>query len=142
MNFSDWAVPLLGGAMMGVAALTLLALQGKVAGISGIAGGLFGSKHGDRAWRIAFLAGLALAGWIGFALAPQAFGDGMIESTSVLALAGLLVGFGTSLGRGCTTGHGICGVARLSRRSLVATATFMLAGAVTVFMAPTLGGAS
>jgi len=122
---------LAGGALIGLAAVVLMALNGRIAGISGILGGLVGP---DRAWRIAFLAGL-----LGGPLAVQ-FLSGWSPDIEIAAslpeiiLAGLLVGFGTRLGSGCTSGHGVCGLARLSPRSLVATGTFMAAGVAVVFL--------
>ena len=122
---------LVGGLLIGTAALLLMALRGKIAGISGIvAGGLIGGA-GSRGWRLAFLAGLiaALPVWTLLnGSAPQ------IELTSnwpLLAIAGLLVGFGTRLGGGCTSGHGVCGIGRLSVRSMVATGTFMVVAIIT-----------
>jgi uncharacterized membrane protein YedE/YeeE len=122
---------LAGGALIGLAASLLLIGQGRIAGISGIASNALIGKKGDRAWRAAFLLGLALAGFASALLAPASVG----HSPRPLALvvgAGLLVGFGTRLGSGCTSGHGVCGVSRLSPRSLVATLTFLLTGAMTV----------
>ena len=122
-----------GGLLIGAAAAMLLLLNGRVAGISGIVGGLLAPRRADIAWRLAFIGGLiaAPALWFlsGAALAPR------IEAGfGMLALAGLLVGAGTSYGSGCTSGHGVCGLSRLSPRSMVATAAFMLAGFVTVFL--------
>lgn len=122
-----------GGLLIGAAALLLGRGAGHVAGISGILGGLLGHRADDRAWRGSFLVGLpvgALAVW-----AAAAGERPRIESAPVLiAAAGVLVGYGTRLGRGCTSGHGVCGLARGSKRSLVATCTFMGAGALTVFV--------
>lgn len=129
-NFTPW-MSLGGGLVMGVAATLLINLHGRVMGASSIVGGLI-PPRGDAAWRLSFVAGLlvapALAGLAGIGTAPV-FNTG----TSVLVVAGLLVGFGTRLGAGCTSGHGICGMSRLSLRSLVATAVFMLVGFATVF---------
>jgi len=125
---------LVGGALIGAATSWLLLADGRIAGVSGILGGALRSRGaGERAWRIAFLlglpAGFLLYAWLAGAPAPV-----HIESSlAQLVAAGLLVGFGTRLGSGCTSGHGICGVARASPRSLVATATFMALGFVTVF---------
>ncbi len=124
---------LVGGALIGLAATALYAATGRTAGISGIAGGLFRSGTGDRGWRLLFLAGLVVgAGAMG--LVGGAPMMRIEASWVVLVLGGLLVGFGTQLGRGCTSGHGICGIARLSRRSIVATVVFMAAAAATVFV--------
>ena len=125
---------LLGGMMIGLAALALMAVQGKIAGISGIlSGGLLGSSDG-RGWRLGFLAGLiaAVPLWV-FATGsmPQIT---MSPSWLVLVLGGLLVGFGTRFGSGCTSGHGVCGIGRLSKRSIVATCLFMGSAVVTTFI--------
>lgn len=128
----DWTGGLGGGALIGLASVALLALDGRIAGVSGILGGLL-SAPGDRTWRLAFLAGLPLGAGVVGALAggfPQ-----VIEGSSfLLVIAGLLVGFGTRLGSGCTSGHGICGLARRSPRSLAATLTFIATGMLTVFV--------
>lgn len=124
-----WVSGLTGGLLIGVAAFGLLWLIGRIAGISGIAGGLLaGAPAGDRGWRLAFLGGLLLAGALA---APQpVLTPG--SSPLLLVIAGLLVGFGTRLGNGCTSGHGVCGLARLSWRSLIATVVFMGCGILTV----------
>lgn len=132
MSFTPWPA-LVGGAVIGLSASTLLVLDGRVAGISGIVGGLFRPGRGEAAWRGAFLAGLLLAGlllsWlIPSAVAPRALG---VHGLGVV-VAGLLVGFGTQLGAGCTSGHGVCGLSRWSPRSLVAVLTFMATGALAV----------
>ncbi|WP_279358635.1 YeeE/YedE family protein [Methylobacterium indicum] len=126
--------PLAGGALIGAAAALLLLANGRIAGISGILGGLAGAEARDRAWRLAFLVGL-LAGPVLYRLVS---GDwpavGSVASWPVLVAAGLLVGFGTRLGSGCTSGHGVCGLARLSPRSFAAVATFMACAILTVFL--------
>ena len=132
---------LAGGIAIGLAASLLLIGYGRVAGISGIAGHLLVGKPGDRAWRAAFVAGLLLAGMAVAWLAPRAFG-GSPRSLVAVAAAGLLVGAGTRLGSGCTSGHGVCGLSRLSPRSLVATLTFILSGVVTVTLLRWAGGGS
>jgi uncharacterized membrane protein YedE/YeeE len=125
---------LVGGVLIGVAAAGLLLLDGKIAGISGIVGGLMQPRPGDVGWRAAFLLGL-LAGGAGLsAWRPEALGAPAVASTATLVLAGLLVGAGTRLGNGCTSGHGVCGIGRGSMRSLAATATFMITGAATVLL--------
>ena len=131
-HFTPWA-SLAGGILIGVAAAMLLMLNGRVAGISGIVGGLLAPRRDDIAWRLAFVAGLFAAplvmGILGQNVVPR------IEAGfGTLVLAGLLVGVGTSYGSGCTSGHGVCGLSRLSPRSLAATAAFMAAGVVTVFI--------
>lgn len=129
--------PLLGGMLIGVASVLVLKAYGRVAGVSGIAGGLLRPIAGDIAWRVAFVAGLLLAGTIAMFVAPQSLriegASGTVGVVGVVA-AGLLVGFGTRLGNGCTSGHGVCGVSRLSTRSIVATLTFMFTGGVTVYV--------
>jgi uncharacterized membrane protein YedE/YeeE len=125
----------IGGGLIGVSAVLLMLLTGRIAGISGIFGGCLDFEAGDKGWRVAFVAGLILApliaGGIGYAVpSPE-----MPASWIVVVAAGLLVGFGTRLGGGCTSGHGICGVARLSDRSLAATAIFMVAAIVVVALA-------
>lgn len=131
-----------GGLLIGLAAAGLLMFHGRIAGISGIAGGIFRRQEGDIAWRIMFLVGLlaAGAGWSYFR--PEDYVFGIERSTTALVVAGLLVGVGTQLGSGCTSGHGVCGIGRLSKRSTVATGTFMLTAAITVFIVnELLGGA-
>ena len=131
-TFTPWSA-LAGGVLIGLAAAMLLLLNGRVAGISGIVGGLVKPVRGDVSWRIAFVLGLLLAplGWALFAVLPAAQID---ASWGALVLAGLLVGVGTRYGGGCTSGHGVCGLARLSVRSLVATLVFIGAGVATVFV--------
>lgn len=134
----DWnafspVLGLAGGALIGLSAVILLALLGRIAGISGIMGGVLQKPDADGPWRLAFLIGLPLGALVmarslgGMALTVSA-------STGIAIAAGLLVGFGTRLGGGCTSGHGICGLARLSPRSLVAVLVFMASAMVTVFV--------
>ncbi|HEU4580428.1 MAG TPA: YeeE/YedE thiosulfate transporter family protein [Polyangiaceae bacterium] len=130
---------LAGGALIGLAASLLLIGQGRIAGISGIASNALLGKPGDRGWRAAFLLGLVLAGSASLIFAPAAVGHSP-RRLALIAVAGLLVGIGTRLGSGCTSGHGVCGVSRLSPRSLVATLTFLLTGALTVTLVRSLGG--
>lgn len=128
MTESYW-LALAGGALIGVAATLLLAVKGEIAGISGIAGRLIaGVPRRDRAWRVAFLGGLIAAGALVAILAPGWVRASPVTWTPGLILAGLLVGAGTQLGNGCTSGHGVCGLSRLSGRSLVATFAFMASG--------------
>lgn len=130
-----------GGILIGLASILVLRIQGRVAGISGICGSLLRPTRGDISWRVGFVLGLLSAGVTAAAFAPGAVDLAGAPALPWVALAGLLVGFGTRLGNGCTSGHGVCGVSRLSRRSIVATATFMAAGAATVFvMRHVLGG--
>lgn len=124
-----------GGILIGVSVSMMLLFHGRVTGITGImVGATFDRASGDWLWRVLFLAGLAVGGALMALAVPEAFGTGTNGSAGRLILAGLLVGFGTRLGNGCTSGHGVCGVSRLSPRSLVATASFMLAGMVTVLV--------
>jgi uncharacterized membrane protein YedE/YeeE len=123
---------LLGGALIGLAASLLLLVNGRVAGISGITGGLLDGPPGDARWRVAFLAGLAAGAAVMSLVLPQAFAPSLSRSAVTLLGAGLLVGYGTRLSNGCTSGHGVCGVSRGSLRSIAATATFIATGAVTV----------
>ena len=130
-NFTPLSAAI-GGALIGLSALMLMLLAGRIAGVSGIAAGIFGIGAIDRAWRIAFVVGLILAPvaamLAGYAVpVPQ-----MPASWVLIAAAGLLVGFGARLGGGCTSGHGVCGIARLSRRSIAATVIFMGTAVVTV----------
>jgi uncharacterized protein len=124
----------IGGIAIGAAATMLLALNGRIAGISGIMGGLIPPRGGDIAWRLAFLTGLILGAlavdWADTSAAPIQ----LAATPPTLIAAGLLVGWGTRLGGGCTSGHGVCGIARLSRRSLMATALFIASATITVFI--------
>lgn len=132
IHFTPWTA-LAGGLLIGLAASAFVLLNGRIAGISGILGGLLRPARGDISWRVAFLAGLVGAPlFYGmFRSLPAARID---AGAGTLIAAGLLVGLGTRYGSGCTSGHGVCGLSRLSPRSLVATAAFMLAGFVTVFV--------
>src|SRR5258706_9037151 len=134
----DWnaftpATALVGGVLIGVAAAILVLMNGRIAGISGIVGGLTRPKSGEVAWRVAFLAGLIAAplAYAAFTSLPRVTIDATYPE---LIIAGLLVGLGTRYGSGCTSGHGVCGISRLSPRSLVATLTFMAAGFLMVFV--------
>jgi uncharacterized membrane protein YedE/YeeE len=130
----SWAHGILGGALIGLSATLLLWSIGRIAGISGIVNGLGTAPRSDRAWRAAFLLGLMLAGGIAMQFLPYAPARPQTGSTSLLLLAGLLVGFGTRMGGGCTSGHGVCGLGRLSWRSLAAVLTFMATAIATVFL--------
>jgi uncharacterized protein len=130
-NFTPLSAAI-GGVLIGLSAVMLMLLTGRIAGISGILGGILDFRTNDKAWRIAFIAGLVavplIAGAIGHAVpTPQ-----MPASWIVIVAAGLLVGFGTRMGGGCTSGHGICGMARFSDRSIVATVVFMAAAIIVV----------
>lgn len=124
---------LIGGAFIGLATALLLLLNGRIAGISGILGGLFERGATERGERLAFIGGL-IVGPALFALVLQRPAITIDASAITLFAAGLLVGYGTRLGSGCTSGHGVCGVARLSPRSLIATAVFMAAGMAAVYV--------
>jgi uncharacterized membrane protein YedE/YeeE len=122
-----------GGALIGLSAALLILLSGRIAGISGILGGLLAWPKGDSAWRLAFLCGLLGAPLVVGLFAPLP--PVRVEAgTAALVVAGLLVGIGTRYGAGCTSGHGVCGLSRRSPRSLAATVAFMLAGFATVFV--------
>lgn len=121
----------LGGALIGLAASWLLITTGRVAGISGIIGDLTHGFRSDSSWRISFLLGLLSGGAVLVNAFPQSFAAPDGRSLTMVAVAGVLVGYGTRLGSGCTSGHGVCGLSRLSPRSLVATLSFMATGFVT-----------
>lgn len=123
---------LMGGVLIGIAAAGFLWLNGRVAGISGIIGGLLNPPRNLEPWRIAFILGLLTGGFFAFLTIPERLGlPPENRPIWLLAIAGLLIGLGTGLAQGCTSGHGICGLARLSPRSLVATLTFMVTGILT-----------
>ena len=123
----------IGGVLIGFASLVLWLANGRIAGISGIIGGLLDPRRGDIAWRVAFLLGM-IAAPLAYASVGGLPHITLTESPVLLAVAGLLVGFGTSLGGGCTSGHGVCGIARLAPRSLLATAIFMGVAMATVLV--------
>jgi uncharacterized membrane protein YedE/YeeE len=125
---------LVGGALVGLSASLFLFTHGRVAGISGLYGGILRRTSPDRAVRLAFIAGLLLSGIVARIVFPAAFESAWTATLPVALIAGLLVGFGTQLGNGCTSGHGVCGITRFSVRSLVATGTFMAAGIATTFV--------
>jgi len=129
---------LLGGMLIGVAASMLILFNGRIAGISGILGGLLTAKGNDTNWRLAFLSGLIVAPLI-YGAVHALPAVTINASNTTIVIAGLLVGIGTRYGSGCTSGHGVCGIARLSPRSIAATCAFILAGVVTVFLARQLG---
>ena len=129
-HFTPWSSAA-GGVMIGLAAAMLILLNGRIAGVSGILGGLLAARRSDIAWRVAFVLGLFAAplAMMAYPMAPR------IEAgTGTLLVAGVLVGIGTSYASGCTSGHGVCGLSRLSPRSLVATAAFMAAGIAAVYL--------
>ena len=131
-HFTPWA-SLAGGVLIGVAAAMLLLLNGRIAGVSGILGRLLVAGRPDVGWRIAFLLGLLIAPAVYHLFVRTPF-PRIEAGFGTLLIAGLLVGLGTSYGSGCTSGHGVCGLSRLSPRSLVATIAFMVAGMATVFI--------
>lgn len=132
---------LIGGGIIGLAASLMLILNGRIAGISGIVSGVLTPVKGDLSWRVLFVGGLVLGGFLLRWLHPTAF-DSQSQNMAVVdyALAGLLVGFGTLLGSGCTSGHGVCGISRFSMRSIVATLTFIGFGMISVFLFKMLRG--
>ncbi len=130
---NDWVASAAGGALIGLGAAILMWSVGRIAGISGIASGALEGARGDRAWRFAFLAGMMIAGAVALQFLP-APPRAQTGPTPLLIVAGLLVGFGTRVGNGCTSGHGVCGLARLSKRSLVAVVTFIAAAIATAFV--------
>ncbi len=134
LSMHDYVLALLGGALIGAASVAMLFLNGKILGISGIVGGLLHKSKEPKQWRYLFLLGLLAGGMILLSVRPEVFQIAVTRSPLVLIVAGLLVGFGTRLGGGCTSGHGICGISRLSPRSLMATLTFMASGAAVVFV--------
>ena len=125
---------LIGGALIGLSAMLLMLLNGRIAGISGILGGLLTFSGNDRGWRLAFLAGLIASPLLAALAGMPIVNPVMPSSWAVIIAAGLLVGFGTRLGGGCTSGHGVCGIARLSPRSIVATIIFMAVAMIVVFV--------
>lgn len=131
-HFTPWSA-LIGGFILGLAALIFILLNGRIVGISGIVGGLLNPIKGDASWRIAFVAGLIMAPLI-YGLFATLPAIQVNASYPMQIIAGLLVGVGTRYGSGCTSGHGICGLSRLSPRSMVATVSFMAAGFITVFI--------
>ncbi len=131
-TFTPW-VSLAAGALIGLAAAMLVLLNGRIAGISGVLGGLLKPVKSDVGWRLAFIAGLVGAP-LAYGLCAGVPGVQIDAGFGTLVVAGLLVGIGTRYGAGCTSGHGVCGLSRLSWRSLVATAAFMAAGFATVFV--------
>jgi uncharacterized protein len=134
ITLSAMTVSLLGGVLIGLSASVLLLFNGRVAGISGILGGILRPVPGEWRWRAWFVAGLLAGGLAVQAVAPGAFVIAVHRSWPVLVLGGLLVGYGARLGSGCTSGHGVCGLSRFSARSWVATAVFTATGALTVYL--------
>jgi uncharacterized membrane protein YedE/YeeE len=125
---------LTGGALIGISATLLLLFNGRMAGISGIMNGVLNSSGSEMSWRLAFLAGLAIGAVLFSLIVPDFIAMRQNYPLGLLAAGGFLVGFGTRMSNGCTSGHGICGIANLSPRSILATLTFMVGGIVTVFI--------
>ncbi len=123
-----------GGILIGLAAILMLLFTGRIAGISGIMGGLLSPKQAETLWRIAFLVGIVIGAFLFNLIRPDFYQPRAGFPVLLLVIGGLLVGFGTRMGNGCTSGHAVCGIARLSVRSIAATLTFMTSGFVTVFL--------
>lgn len=139
----EWIKALIGGGLIGLSATVHLIVSGRVTGVSGIYHGIFTNTGVQRLWRFKFVAGLLLGGALGAFFVDMPFVNESGRSLYAIALAGLLVGFGTKMGSGCTSGHGVCGISRLSLRSVVATLSFMGAGIATVTLLSFLiGGGS
>ena len=128
----DWINALLGGVLIAISVSLMLLWNGRVTGISGIINGALSPVKGDTTWRVLFIAGLVLGGLTLKAFNPNVFSGSLPTESWTVVVAGLLVGFGTILGSGCTSGHGICGISRMSLRSLVATIIFIAAGVIAV----------
>lgn len=131
---TTWMVALVGGILVGLSATLLLWLNGRVAGVSGILGGILFPRPGEVSWRLLFLVGLVVAAGLYMALVPGAAVPRTDFPRAGLVAAGVLVGFGTRMGNGCTSGHGVCGLGRLSARSLAAVLTFMATATATTFV--------
>lgn len=140
-TLAPFLMPLLGGVLIGLASALMMLANGRIAGISGIFRGVLFPTRGDVSWRAWFLGGLLGGGALMALWMPSVFPTTTGSSPTILIAAGLLVGFGVRLGSGCTSGHGVCGIGRLSPRSLIATLSFIATGAITVFlMRHVLGG--
>lgn len=139
-NFTPLSASI-GGALIGLSAVMLMAFHGRIAGISGLFSGTVFADRGDRLWRVFFVAGLVAAPLVYWIVAGERPAFDMQAGAALIIAGGLLVGFGTRLGSGCTSGHGVCGLSRLSPRSMVSVALFMAAGMATVaFIKPMIGG--
>lgn len=132
---------LIGGAIIGLSVSLMLLFNGRVTGISGIVGGILTPKKSDFSWRLMFILGLITGGVILGFIHPQAFNQATLNMTSLdYAIAGILVGLGTTLGSGCTSGHGVCGISRLSVRSIIATVVFIVFGMISVLVFKSVKG--
>jgi len=130
----DWINALIGGGIIGVAVSLMLLWNGRVTGISGIVNGALNPTAGDTQWRLFFIGGLFVGGLIVGFFNPAVFGGALATEAWTVPVAGLLVGFGTIMGSGCTSGHGVCGISRFSPRSLISTLTFIVAGMLAVVL--------
>lgn len=135
----DWINALIGGILIGTSVSLMLYWNGRVTGISGIINGVLSPAKGDTLWRVLFVTGLFIGGLTLNQLKPNLFESTTNTTTGLTVLAGLLVGFGTILGSGCTSGHGVCGISRMSIRSIVATVSFMIAGILSVLILRKMG---
>ncbi|MCO4755440.1 MAG: YeeE/YedE family protein [Bacteriovoracaceae bacterium] len=131
---------IIGGALIGISASIMLLFTGRVTGISGIMGGILNPKSSDKGWRFLFIAGLVVGGLVMVSIQPDNFVVKSVATNIDYVIAGLLVGFGTLLGNGCTSGHGVCGLSRFSSRSFVATITFMAMGILSTLIFRLLRG--
>ncbi|MGQ0621923.1 MAG: YeeE/YedE family protein [Panacagrimonas sp.] len=135
VNVDSWTRAAIGGGMIGLAAALMIIFNGRIAGVSGVLGGLvLDRKTSETPWRALFLGGLMLGALLVMLVRPDLAGAALKTGWIGILAAGLIVGFGTRMGSGCTSGHGVCGIGRLSQRSIVATCTFTAAGFVTVFV--------
>ena len=134
MTLHPYLLAFIGGGLIGLAAAGMLFTNGRIMGISGIVGGLLTPQRGNIGWRIAFVTGVILASFFLIKSDLLTFEALPLRSNILIALGGLLVGFGTSFGNGCTSGHGICGISRFSTRSILATAVFILSGIIATYL--------
>lgn len=135
VNIESWTRAAVGGGMIGLAAALMIIFNGRIAGVSGVLGGLVLDRPtGETPWRAMFIGGLMLGALLVMLVRPELASVGLKTGWIGMIVAGLIVGFGTRMGSGCTSGHGVCGIGRLSQRSIVATCTFMAAGFATVFV--------
>ena len=131
---ADFLPPLIGGILIGLASSLMLAGIGRITGISGILGSVLETPKREHDWRYSFLGGLLVGGLVLKLVFPSLFNYEFVANWPLILAAGLLVGFGTRLGSGCTSGHGVCGISRLSKRSLAATLIFIVSGVLTVWL--------